>query len=255
MEVGAGRRPGSDRVDDNDCPRRLAEPVLVLVGGGGGWVRAPDDDAGRVPGRARIEAELRRAVDVAQRDVAGVVADRVRLDLGGAEPVEESLRKRVREQAQRAGVVGVQDRRPAVVVHDLPEAPGDLLERRVPRDRREATLSLEAAAAKRLRQASLGIEPLAVVAERALAAELAAAHRVVRVAAHDEALAAALDQDSAAVVAVARAGRAHGAVNGHGPDLRRLLPRRAQRRAQLREEGGVGRVGCYGLASHDRDDL
>ncbi len=239
MKVGAGRRSRADRVDDDDRSRRLAEPVLVLVRGGGGRVRAPDDDARRIPSRTRIEAELGGSVDVAERDVAGVVADRVRLDLGGAEPVEESLRERVREQAERAGVVGVQDGRPALRVDDALEALGDLLERRLPRDRREAAFTLRAGATERPDEASLGVEPLGVVAERALAAELAAADRMVRVAAHDEPVAAALDQDSAAVVAVARAGRAHGAVDGHGPDLRRLLPRRAQRRARALEEGGV----------------
>ena len=136
VKVGAGRRSRADRVDDDDRSRRLAEPVLVLVRGGGGRIRAPDDDARRIPGRARIEAELGGSVDVAERDVAGVVADRVRFDLGGAEPVEESLRERVREQAERAGVVGVQDGRPALVVHDPPEAPGDLL--RAPRPTRSA---------------------------------------------------------------------------------------------------------------------
>ena len=43
---------------------------------------------------------LARAVDVVERDVAGVVADGVRLDLGRAQAVEEALRERVSISAQ-----------------------------------------------------------------------------------------------------------------------------------------------------------
>ena len=56
----------------------------------------------------------RGAVDVLERDVPGLVADRVRVDLGRAEPVEEPQREEVGEEREGARVVGVQDgvRRP-----------------------------------------------------------------------------------------------------------------------------------------------
>ena len=66
-------------------------------------------------------------------------------------------------------------------------------------------------AAQRRRQPQLRIEERAVVADRALAAELAARDVVIRIAAHVlDAPVLERDQHAAGVVAVARAGRAHG---------------------------------------------
>ena len=78
-------------------------------------VRAPHDDAGGVGRRLGIEALLARAVDVRERDVARVVADGVRLDLGRAEAVEEALRERRVDERAGAGVVRVEDARGAVL--------------------------------------------------------------------------------------------------------------------------------------------
>ena len=93
MEIGGRCRVGPDRVDDDHRARGLGEPVLVGVRRGGGRVGAPDEDARRIRGRARVEAVLGGPVDVLERDVTGLVADRVRIDLGGAEAVEEALRE------------------------------------------------------------------------------------------------------------------------------------------------------------------
>ena len=164
----------------------LRQPVLVGVGRRGRRVRAPDQDACGVAARcADRSRSAERAVDVVERDVAGLVADRVGVDLGRAEPVEEPEPEGVGEQRAGAGVVGVQDR----------------LGRRRP-----STMSLQRAAISAIASSQLtgskrpsplapprrsgavsracGSRHDAVVADRALAAELAAADRVVGVAAH-----------------------------------------------------------------------
>ena len=71
-----------------------------------------------VGGGGRIEAVERSAVDVVERDVAGLVTDRVRIDLGGAEPVAEPQREVIRDRRERAGVVRVEDRVRAPVVEE-----------------------------------------------------------------------------------------------------------------------------------------
>ena len=110
VQVGALGGPGRDRVDHDDRARRLGQPVLVGVRRGRRGVGAPDEDAGGVGGAARVEPDLRRAVEVVQGDVPGEVADRVGVDLGRAEPVDEAQPVAVAELRERAGVVGVEDR-------------------------------------------------------------------------------------------------------------------------------------------------
>ena len=114
LEVGVGRSPpsacgsgrsrspgrGASRSQWSCCVRRARRGV-----------RAPHDDAGRRRRGLGIEALLARAVDVAERDVAGVVADGVRLHLGRAEAVEEALREGRVDQRAGARVVRVEDAR------------------------------------------------------------------------------------------------------------------------------------------------
>ena len=103
-------------------PRRLAQPVVVLMRRARRGVRAPHDDAGRLGGRLRVEALLARAVDVGERDVPGVVADGVGLDLGRPEAVEEALREGRVDERARARVVRVEDARRAVLAAIAPAA-------------------------------------------------------------------------------------------------------------------------------------
>ena len=171
-------------------------------------IRAPDENAGGIAGGPWIEADLGVAVHVLERNVAGLVADRVRIDFGGAEAVEEPKRKEEGEERERARVVGVQDRVPAGVGLDSTETLGDLPERLVPGDRLERRVALWAGPTKRPRESGLGVEEGAVVADRALAAELAAGHGVIGIAADMADRAVTLDDDDAAgVVAVPRTRR------------------------------------------------
>jgi len=92
LEVQVGHLGGrrADRVDHDDDARRLGQPLLVGVWRGGRRVGSPDQDAPGIAGRARIEPGLRGAVQVAERDVAGHVADGVGFDLRGSEAMEEA---------------------------------------------------------------------------------------------------------------------------------------------------------------------
>ena len=100
VQVGAPRRRRGDRVDHHEAAGGARQPVLVGVGRRGRRVGPPHEHAAGVVDRARVEADLRRAVEQVQRDVAGEVADRVGVDLGGAQPVEEALAEPEAEDAE-----------------------------------------------------------------------------------------------------------------------------------------------------------
>ena len=207
MHVGLLGNRVAHRVDHDHRARRLLQPVLVLVRRGGGGVRAPDDDAVRVFGGARVEADCGRADRVVECDVAGHVAHRVGLDLAGAQAAQEAHWEVVGDQRAGAGVVRVHDPVRAVALGNPGVACGDVPDGLLPRDRLEAPFALGAGALERRLQTYLGIAEDAVVGKRALAAERTPAHRVVRVAEHAGDRAVALDRDDAAgVVAIARAG-------------------------------------------------
>ena len=208
----------------------------MLVGSRGRRIRAPDEDRAGVSSRAGIEPLERGPVQVVERDVAGLVAHRVRVDLGRPEPVEEPEREVVADHRESAGVMGVQHRAPAVLVHDRPQPVSDLRDRVLPGDRREAALPLRSDPSQRGRQACVRVEHHAVVGARALLAQLAPADGVVRVAAHDgPAIRAPHDQHATRVVAVPRAGGPH-----------------ANRRAGRRAGGSVGRRAGRGITSRTR---
>ena len=151
MEIGRFGRRGSHGVDHDHPGRRFRQPVVVCVRRRSRRIRAPDENAGGVAGSQWIEADKGGAVHVLERDVPGLVADRVRVDLGRAQPVEEPKRKGVGEERERARVVGVQDRVCAGGRLDATETLGDLPERIVPGDGLEAPVALRAGATKRAR--------------------------------------------------------------------------------------------------------
>ena len=240
MQVGLLRRRRADRVDHDHRARGLRKPVVVGVGRRGRRVRAPHHDAARIPRAARIEAGHGAAVHVVERDVAGLVADRVGVDLGCTQPPEEPRAEREGDHRAGARVVGVQDRVRAGLVDDGAPARCDLGHRLVPADRREPALALGTHPAQRCGQPRLRIEVHAVVADRALAAELAAADRVVGVAAHrPDGTVADGDEDAAGVVAIPRAGGQH--ASGRSPRQSSRHRRRPPLRPCLRPAGDVGR--------------
>ncbi len=213
MQVGRGRRRRRDRIDDDDRGGRFGQPVLVLMRRRGRRIRAPDQDAARVDCRLRVESVARGTVEIGQRLVPGLVADRVGVDLRRAEPMEEPLRECRSHQSARARVVRIQDRLRPVRDHDLAEPGGDFADRLVPRDRLEPSCTLRAAPAERAGEARLGVPEDTVVGDRALRAQLAAAHMVLRVAAHmPQPSVADRDEDATGVVTVARARRPHEAI-------------------------------------------
>lgn len=58
-----------------------------------------------------------------ERDVPGLVADRVGVDLADAEPAQETIREVGAQQRERAGVMGRQDRVSAGLLGDRGQAP------------------------------------------------------------------------------------------------------------------------------------
>ena len=207
VQVGGRRGLVAHGIDHDHFCRAFLQPVLVGMRCRMAGVGAPDQDAGAVPGRARIEADVAVAEDVTPGDVAGVVADRVGFGFGRAQPGEEPARKADRQGGTGAGVMGVQDAVEAALAPDGVEPLGDGAERLVPGDRGELAAALGPGAFHRVEQAHLGIEPDAVVGHRALAAERAARRGVIGIAQHLGYPAVALDHgDAAAVVAVARTG-------------------------------------------------
>ena len=235
MEIGRLGGRGPDGVDHDHPGGRLGQPVVMRVRRRSGRIRAPDENAGGIAGSQRVEADERGAVHVLERDVPGLVADRVRVDLGRAESVEEAQRKEVGEEREGARVVGVQDCVRAGGRLDATETLGDVPERIVPGDGLKLPLALRAGPAQRARQPRRRIEKGAVVADRALAAELAAAHRMLRIAADVPDRPVALDdRDAARVVAVPGTRRQHHLVNlGYHDRLTSLRPRPGSRSSRL----------------------
>ena len=210
VQIGVFGGRMAHRVDDDDLARCLLEPVLVLMRRRRRRIGAPDNNAGGVLRRPWIETDRRGAEHIAERNMARVVADRIGIDLGRAQAIEEAIGEVAGDQRAGAGVVGVDDRLGAGVGGDRAEPLGDLADRRVPRDRFELAAALGAVAAQWHGQPGRGIAEHAVVGERAFAAERAATDRMLGIAEHFGDFAAALDDDDAAgVVAIARAGRAN----------------------------------------------
>ncbi len=208
VDGGRRRRRRPDRVDDDHRPRSLRQPVVVLVGRRRRRIRPPHEDARAVAGRPRVEAVGRGPVEVLERHVAGLVADRVGIDLTRAEAAQKPQGEAVPELGEGPGVVGVEDRRRARVVDDLPPARGDQPGRVGPAHRPEAAAALGAVAQQRRGESDRRVEQRSVIGGGALRAQAPAADRVVAVAADvTDPPVAHGDLDAARVVAVARARR------------------------------------------------
>ena len=151
LEVDLGRLGGGgpDGVDDHDSRAALRQPVLMCVGSRRRWVGTPDHDARGVARRTRVEPDRGGAVEVVERDVAGVVADRVRLDLGRSQSVEEAEAEVVPDDRERARVVRVEDRLGPGGRRDPPQGFADFRDRVLPRDRLELAPALRSDATKR----------------------------------------------------------------------------------------------------------
>ena len=74
--------------------------------------------------RTSVKTVERCPVQGLEGDVAGLVADRVGVDLGGAQIVEEAQREVVADHGERTGVMGVQHHARAAGVDDVLEATG-----------------------------------------------------------------------------------------------------------------------------------
>ena len=203
VQVRVGRCAGAEWVNDNLRRRRGQEPVLELMRPRDRRIGTPNHDARSVSGRARIEPCHRRPVHVVEREMTSLVADRVGVDLRGAEPGEEPQREAVGENRAGPGVVGVHDRG-RILARDLRKSGGDLRESGIPGDRLELSGSLGRSPPQRSRQSGIRIQEDTVVANRALAAQLAAADPMVRIAAHmpDRAVLTHSHQNAAGVIAV-----------------------------------------------------
>ena len=124
---------------------------------------------------------------------------------------EAAVHRPVLQKAHRAGVAVGHDRLRAVGrAGDVAEARGDLVERLVPRDAREASFALAADPAHRMQHALVGVRALEIA--RDLGAQDAGGRGMVRRAADGD-RAAVLDgrQQRAGIGTIVRAGAAHDA--------------------------------------------
>src|SRR5258708_37777159 len=108
-------------------------------------IRTPEQDARCTFSGSRIESNQGGAVHVLERDMTGLVADRVRIDLGRTQTAKEAQREEVAEERERAGVVGVQD----LAAFDAAQAAGGPCDRLLPADGLDAALPLPPDAAAR----------------------------------------------------------------------------------------------------------
>ena len=152
--------------------------------------------------------------------VAGIVADGIGYGLGGADMVEEPLRKGVGKGRTGTGVVRVEDGRGAAFSDDGVKACCDDAKRLLPADTLEVTRSLRTGPAQGMKEAGFAIEPDTVVGDGALAAQGSPAHRMIGVAQDPRDPAMAPDHgDAAPVIAVAGATRPDDVAFGHGPPV------------------------------------
>jgi hypothetical protein len=163
--VAGGRR--AHGIDHDHLSGRFRQPVLVLVRRRRRWIRSPHQDAVRVAGGARVKAVERRAVQVIKRDVPGLVAKPVRVDLRCSKAVEKAQSEEVAEQRERARLVRVQNRVGARIGRDPGQAFGDLAQGLVPADLGVASGALRPAAPQGCQQPRGGIAQHPAVRRRA----------------------------------------------------------------------------------------
>ncbi len=199
----------ADRIDDDLRRGCLRQPILMDMRRRRRWIGAPDHHAVGSIDRARVEATRRFAIHQLQRRMACLVAHRVRVDLGGADAVKEAQGKSAGNQRACSGVVRMQNRSCAIAATNGVESIGDGGEGLVPACRLEASGALRSDAPQWACQAHAGIAPDPVIANRAFAAQSAAADVVVGIANDvDAAVRGGLHQHAARIVTVARTGGA-----------------------------------------------
>ena len=144
-----------------------------------------------------------------QRNVPCLVAHRIGVDLGRADPIEEPQGKRAGDQRAGSGVVGLQDRPSAVTATDRVETIGDITERLVPAGGLEAAHAFGSDPLQGAHQAHARIAPDPVITNGTFAAQRSTADAVLRIADHiDGAVRRDLHQYAARIVAIPRAGGA-----------------------------------------------
>jgi hypothetical protein len=137
------------------------------------------------------------------------IADRIGCNFSGAETVKETEWEQEGEEGNCPRVMGVDDRVRSRGRGDSPKPLCNSGQRFVPRYRLESSLALLPDSAQWAGQSNIRIEPLAIIARRALCAQLAAAYGVVWITPDLPDQTVALDNDDpATVVAVTRTSRA-----------------------------------------------
>ncbi len=166
MPVGETRGAAAARIDDDQLDpallRRLDLGPEMNVGGD--QVGAPRDDQIGLVDRFRVGPANR-----ADRHVPGALAARVAHRAGN----QAAGPQRVEQAEQEAAVhlplmraIGIaEERQGARLGNDRPPAPGDLVERLVPADRREFALALGAGAAQRRLQPRRRMHQLGVAVD------------------------------------------------------------------------------------------
>src|SRR6476620_4771737 len=137
--------------------------------------------------------------------MSGLVAHRIRVDLGRAHAVEQANWEGTCDQAHGPGIMGMQDLACVAGVDQLAEARGDLGESLVPGDLGEGAGPLRASPPQGAGEAERGIAPGAVIGDGALTAELTARDGMIGVSKNlgdDPAL--YIYGETAGVVAIAR---------------------------------------------------
>ena len=158
---------------------------------------------------ARVEAARRFPVHELECRVPSFVADRIRVDLSGADTIEEPQGKAAGNQRACSRVVGLQDSACAIAAANRVETICDIADGLIPARRLETTRAFGSNPLQGARQAHARIAPDPVVTNRTFAAQRAPADAVFRIAHHiDPAVSRQLHQHSTRIVAIPRAGGA-----------------------------------------------
>ena len=155
--------------------------------------------------RAGIEAFQRIAEDEFKCGMTGFVADRVRIDFGRTDPVEQANGVGAAEKADGAGIMCMEDGARRALADQIMELRGDPAERFLPGDGLELALALGADALQGRGEPEGLLPPGAIIGDRAFAAERAPTDGVILVTEHigdDPAL--FIYGETAGVVAIAR---------------------------------------------------
>ncbi len=113
-----------------------------------------------------------------------LVADRIRVDLGGADTIEEPQGKVAGNQRACSRVVGLQNSRCAIAAADRVETICDIADGLIPARRLETTRAFGSNPLQGARQAHARIAPDPVVTNRTFAAQRAPTDAVFRIAHH-----------------------------------------------------------------------